>query len=138
MRLNEAIRRNPERFPDEFSFLLTREELMNLKSQIAISSSHGGRRSAPRAFAEHGALMAGTVLNSPRAVQMSLFLVKAFIRMREALAAKAKVLQRLAEIDQKLLGHDVVLRDIYQKLLPLLDPPPPPQKPKIGFNRSES
>ena len=138
MRLNEAIRRNQERFPNEFSFLLTREEVVNLKSQIAISSFHGGRRSAIRAFTEHGALMAGTVLNSPRAVQMSLYLVKAFVRMREALAANVQVLQRLSEIDRKLLEHDVVLRDVYQKLRPLLDPPPPPQKPKIGFNRSES
>ncbi len=91
----------------------------------------------PRVFTEHGALMAGTVLNSPRAVQMSLYLVKAFIRMREALTANAVVLQRLSEIDRKLLEHDVVLRDVYEKLRPLLDPPPPPPKPKIGFNRSE-
>ncbi|MEN9661308.1 MAG: hypothetical protein RL324_257 [Verrucomicrobiota bacterium] len=82
--------------------------------------------------------MAGTVLNSPRAVQMSLYLVKAFVRMREAFAANVQVLQRLSEIDRKLLEHDVVLRDVYQKLLPLLDPPPPPPKSKIGFSRSES
>jgi hypothetical protein len=134
MRLNEAIRRSHERFPEDFSFRLTRDEVKNLKSQTAISSSHGGRRSAPRAFTEHGALMAGTVLNSPRAVQMSLFLVKAFIRMREALAANAVVLQRLSEIDRTLLEHDVVLRDVYEKLLPLLEPPPEPERPKIGFN----
>lgn len=82
--------------------------------------------------------MAGTVLNSPRAVQMSLYLVKAFVRMREAFAANVQVLQRLSEIDRTLLEHDVVLRDVYQKLLPLLDPPPKPQKPRIGFSRSES
>lgn len=82
--------------------------------------------------------MAGTVLNSPRAVQMSLYLVKAFVRMREAFAANVQVLQRLSEIDRKLLEHDVVLRDVYRKFLPLLDPPPKPQKPKIGFSRSES
>jgi hypothetical protein len=136
--LNQAVQRNADRFPQEFTFPLTREDLMNLRSQFVISSSHGGRRSAVRAFTEHGALMAGTVLNSPRAVQMSLYLVKAFVRMREALAQNAQVLQHLSEIDHKLLQHDVVLRDVYEKLLPLLDPPKPPQKPKIGFNRSES
>ncbi len=82
--------------------------------------------------------MAGTVLNSPRAVQMSLYLVKAFVRMREAFAANVQVLQRLSEIDRELLEHDVVLRDVYRKFLPLLYPPPKPQKPKIGFSRSES
>ena len=79
--------------------------------------------------------MAGTVLNSPRAVQMSLYLVKAFVRMREELAQNIQVLQRLAEIDRRLLEHDVVLRDVYEKLLPLLNPPPVPERPRIGFNR---
>jgi hypothetical protein len=137
-RLNEAVRRNAEKFPPEFVFSVTRDEVANLKSQIATSSLHGGRRKPVSAFNEHGALMAGTVLNSPRAVQMSLYLVKAFVRMREAFAANVQVLQRLSEIDRKLLEHDVVLRDVYQKLLPLLDPPPPPPKSKIGFSRSES
>ncbi len=79
--------------------------------------------------------MAGTVLNSPRAVQMSLFLVKAFIRMREQLAQNSRMLHRLACIDHRLLEHDVILRDVYEKLLPLLNPPPEPEKPKTGFNR---
>jgi hypothetical protein len=136
-RLNEAVRRNPDKFPDEFSFPPREQEVANLKSQIATSSLHGGRRKPARAFTEHGALMAGTVLNSPRAVQMSLFLVKAFVRMREALAQNAQVLQRLAEIDRRLLEHDVVLRDVYQKLLPLLDPPREPERRKIGFSRGE-
>lgn len=137
-RLNEAVRRNAEKFPPEFLFHITREEVANLKSQFATSSLHGGRRKPVGVFTEHGALMAGTVLNSPRAVQMSLYLVKAFVRMREALAANVQILQRLSEIDRKLLEHDVVLRDVCRKLLPLLDPAPPPEKPKIGFNRSES
>jgi hypothetical protein len=104
-----------------------------LKSQIAASSgAHGGRRKLPWAFTEHGALMAATVLNSPRAVQMSIFIVRAFLRMREELASGATILKRLAAIDRKLLVHDVVLRDIYRKLQPLLSPPLTPPKREIG------
>jgi hypothetical protein len=131
------VRRNAERFPPDFTFLLTRQELANLISQSAISSSHGGRRKPVSVFTEHGALMAGNVLNSAEAVQMSLFLVRAFVRMRETLAPNAQVLQRLAEIDRQLLEHDVVLREVIGKLGPLLDPPPAPERPQIGFNRGQ-
>ena len=114
MRLNEAVRRNAERFPPDFTFLLTRQELANLISQSAISSSHGGRRKPVRVFTEHGALMAGNVLNSAEAVQMSLFLVRAFVRMRETLAPNAQVLQRLAEIDRVYQGR-LAEREIFLK-----------------------
>jgi hypothetical protein len=90
-----------------------------------------------RAFTEHGALMAATVLNSPRAVAMSVYIVRAFVKMREDLAANAAILKRLAEIDKTLLLHNTALRDIYQKLLPLLAPPPIPPKPEIGFHVKE-
>ena len=135
-RFNEAVKRNEDRFPIDFRFLLTREEVTNLKSQFAISSledsdrqavssaKHGGRRKLPWAFTEHGCLMAATVLNSPRAVQMSLFIVRAFVQMREALAANATILKRLAEIDRTLLEHDDALRAIWHELQPLLLPPP--------------
>jgi hypothetical protein len=143
-RLNEAIRRNSDRFPPEFAFQLTREEVANLKSQIATSSSdseasaysgYGGVRKLPTVFTEHGALMAATVLNSPQAVQMSVYLVRAFVQMRDALLTNATILKRLAQIDKKLLEHDVVLQDVVEKLLPLLNPPPEPAKPKrrMGF-----
>jgi len=134
-RLNEATRRNADRFPAEFCFRLTPAETENLKSQIATSSgTHGGRRKLPWAFTEHGALMAATVLNSPRAVQMSIFIVRAFLRMRAELASGADILKRLAAIDHKLLVHDVVLRDIYRKLQPLLGPPSARPKREIGFH----
>jgi hypothetical protein len=144
-RFNESVKRNEDRFPTDFRFLLTREEVTNLKSQFAISSSedsdrqsvsfarHGGRRKLPWAFTEHGCLMAATVLNSPRAVQMSLFIVRAFVQMREALAANATILKRLAEIDRTLLEHDGALRAIWHQLQPLLQPPPEPPKRRIGF-----
>ena len=77
--------------------------------------------------------MAATVLNSPRAVQMSLFVVRAFVQMREELQAHATVFKRLAEIDKRLVTHDVILRDVYEKLRPLLNPPPVPRK-EMGFH----
>lgn len=133
--LNQAVLRNPEKFPSACTFLVTWEELDLLKSQSVTSSLHGGRRKPVRAFTEHGALMAGTVLQSPRAVQMSHFLVQAFVRMREVIAGNAHVLQHLAEIDRTLLEHDAVLREVYEKLVPLFNPPPEPRRPRIGFNR---
>jgi phage regulator Rha-like protein len=118
-RLLEQVRRNRIRFPPDFCFLLERREVTNLRSQIATSSSgHGG----PRAFTEHGALMAANVLNSRRAVQMSIYIVRAFLRMREELATNATILRRLAEIDRTLVIHDAALRDLYAKLRPLLLP----------------
>jgi hypothetical protein len=155
-RLNEAVKRNADRFPDDFRFQLTREEFARLRSQIVMlkaqpvetdlippnrsqiatgSERHRDPRFLPFAFTEHGALMAATVLNSARAVQMSLFIVRAFVRMREELATSAIIFRRLAEIDKQLLTHDVVLRDIYEKLAPLLAPPGEPPKRRIGFHQ---
>ena len=150
-RLNEQFRRNSSRFPQDFAFQLTRDEwallksqvpsrekLASLGSQIAISSSsHGGRRTPPIAFTEHGALMAANILNSPRAVAMSVYVIRAFVKMRADLVANAAILKRLAEIDKTLLIHDVALREIWEKLRPLLTPPPPPPKPEIGFHVKE-
>ena len=133
-RLNEAVKRNRKRFPDDFAFQLTRQELTVLKSRNAISSSgHGGVRKLPWVFTEHGAMMAANVLRSERAVQMSLFVVRAFIKMREQLLNRAELEKRLAEIEKVLLSHDAALRDLYQKIRPLLLPPPEPRRRKIGF-----
>jgi hypothetical protein len=155
-RLNEQVKRNADRFPEDFMFQLTAPEFENLKSQFATSSlpatkdqgvapnwsqfataSHGGRRKLPFAFTEHGAIMAATILNSPEAVAMSVFVVRAFMQMREQLAANAAILKRLAEIDRTLLEHDSALRSIWSKLQPLLAPPPDPPKRRIGFNRDK-
>jgi hypothetical protein len=91
-------------------------------------------RYLPYAFTEHGAIMAANVLNSPQAVAMSVYVVRAFIQQREVLAANASLLKRLAEIDKTLLLHDSALRDIYQRLQPLLQPAPEPPRKKIGFH----
>lgn len=153
---NQAVKRNADRFPKDFMFQLTALEWNNLKSQIVTSSSevlqnesgapnwsqivtasHGGRRKLPYAFTEHGAIMAATILNSSEAVAMSVFVVRAFMQMREQLAANAAILKRLAEIDRTLLEHDSALRSIWSKLQPLLAPPPNPPKRRIGFNRDQ-
>jgi hypothetical protein len=136
--LVQAIRRNAGRFPEDFMFQLTAAVFVALRSQIVISKpGRGGRRYVPYAFTEHGALMAATVLNSPRAVAMSIYLIRAFVQMREDLVANAAILKRLAEIDRTLLVHDAALREILQKLRPLLEPPPAPPKPEIGFHVKE-
>ena len=138
MVLNQAVKRNRERFPEAFLFQLTRSEwLNNLKSQIVISSIHGGRRSPPFAFTEHGALMAANVLNSPKAIQMSVALIAAFIRLREALSVNHVMAKRLAEIENTVLTHDAALRDLYQKIRPLLLPPPDLPRRKIGFKTED-
>ena len=148
-RLNEQVRRNKARFPSDFSFQLTRKEVMNLKSQFATSSGenisqfidsslHGGRRKLPTAFTEHGAIMAASVLNSPKAVEMSVFIVRAFVKMREQLLTTATLAKRLAEVEKLLLVHDSALRDLYQEIQPLLMPPEEPEKKRIGFDVRES
>jgi hypothetical protein len=115
-----------------------------LKSQFVTSSlapsetafgGHGGVRKLPWVFTEHGAIMAATILRSPRAVSMSVYVVRAFVQMRDALLTNATILKRLAQIDKKLLEHDVVLQDVVEKLLPLLNSPPESDRPKrrIGF-----
>jgi hypothetical protein len=105
-----------------------------MRSQI-VTASKRNIRHRPHAFTEHGAIMAATVLNSPEAVAMSVFVVRAFLQMREQLAANAAILKRLAEIDQTLLAQDSALRAIWTKLQPLLAPPPEPPKRRVGFLR---
>jgi hypothetical protein len=156
--LNQALRRNIDRFPADFAFHLSVEEFNNLRSQFATSSSQPAdaeqqnpmwsqivttsqkyrrARLRPWAFTEHGALMAANILRSARAVQMSVFVVRAFVRQREQVAANTAILKRLAEIDKTLLQHDAALRDVYKKLLPLLQPPPDLPKQRIGFHGGE-
>ncbi len=136
--LNKAIQRNRTRFPADFMFQLAREEVGNLKFQIGTSSGGwGGRRKLPYAFTEHGAIMAATVLNSPRAVEMSVFVVRAFVKMREQLLATATLAQRLAEVEKELLLHDAALRELFEQIRPLLLPPPDPPRKPIGFSVSE-
>ena len=133
-RFNEAVKRNRQRFPEDFLFQLTTQEQETLISQIAMSKpGRGGRRTRPFAFTEHGALQAANILNSAKAQAMSVYVIRAFVRMREELSANQSVAKRLAEIDNTLMTHDAALRDLYLKIRPLLLPPPEPQRRKIGF-----
>jgi len=139
-RFNEAVKRNRGRFPDDFLFQLTREEQSNLISQIAISSSHGGRRKFPYAFTENGAIMAANVLNSPEAVRMSVFVVRAFVQMRDLLGGTKELARQLADLEKKLTArlnvHESVIVDVLRRVMEILDPPPLPPAPprrRIGF-----
>ena len=146
-RFNEAVKRNAEKFPPDLMFELTAEEFANLRSQFATSSliakKHGGRRYAPRVFTEHGALMAAMVLNSPRAVQVSLYVVRAFIRLRNAAVQHQDLAKQLVELQDKTeslaMSYDtfsrntkVQLRQVFDTLRELMTPPEPSRRP-IGF-----
>src|SRR5579864_9782507 len=132
-RLNEQLKRNPQRFPRDFLFTLTREEYKHLRSQNATSTSaHGGRRYLPHAFTEHGAIMAATVLNSRRAIEMSIFVVRAFVQMRQALVFNQHVVSKLSELEERLDSHDGEIQDLVEALRELIAPLPANNR-RIGF-----
>ena len=132
-RLNEQVKRNQERFPSDFMFQLTDGENGALRSQFATSKkTRGGRRYTPHAFTEHGAIMAATVLNSKRAVQMSVFVVRAFVRLREMLATNRRLAGKIAELESRLDTHDSVIHDLIEALKELMTPKVRPRR-RIGF-----
>src|SRR5215471_3223508 len=132
-RLNEQVKRNPKRFPPDFSFTITRSEYDNLRSQNATSNSaHGGRRYLPHAFTEHGAIMAASVLNSKRAIEMSILVVRAFVQMREVLRANQRVETKLAELEGRLDIHDAEIQELLEAIRELLTPLPANDR-RIGF-----
>ena len=133
-RLNEQVRRNRERFPADFAFLLTRQEVAGLRSQFATLNQGQNIKYPPFAFTEHGALMAANVLRSRRAVEMSVFVVRAFVRMRQAMLSRYEMEKRLDQIEKVLLVHDDSLKELYERIRPLLLPPADPPKPRIGFH----
>jgi hypothetical protein len=137
-RLNEQVKRNRARFPADFAFELTPDEFADLRSQIATSSSDwGGRRYRPLAFTEHGAIMAASVLNSERAVQVSLLVVRAFVRLRQILTDHRELARRIENLERefahKTEEHEEHIRRIYAILDDLMNPPAPPRKGQIGF-----
>lgn len=138
MRLNEQFRRNRKRFADDFAFVLTREEFVRLISQIAISKKgRGGRRKLPIAFTEHGTIMLASVLNSDVAVQASVRVVRAFVRLREMVSANAQLATKLAELERRLDSHDEAIVDLFATLRRLLEPAQPTTKREIGFHVRE-
>ena len=127
-RLNEAVRRNLSRFPDDFMFQLNLQEVANLKSQIA-TSSWGGRRTTPRAFTEQGVAMLSTVLNSERAIQVNIAIMRAFVALRGVAASHASLSRRLDELGQK---YDTQFKIVFDAIRELMEPPKKPRR-KIGF-----
>jgi len=151
-RLNEQVKRNRNRFPEDFMFQLTTKEWTDLTSQIAMSKAQSNRsqfatgsqrhrdpRFSPYAFTEHGALMAANILRSERAIQMSVFVVRAFIRMRQVLIEQRGLARELAELEDELTArldvHETAINEILRQIKRLLSPPPEPETPKkrIGF-----
>lgn len=131
--LNQQVKRNKHRFPADFVFTVSVAEYRNLRSQNVISSSaHGGRRYLPHAFTEHGAIMAATVLNSRRAIEMSVFVVRAFVQMRQTLAVNRRVVAKLSELEARLDSHDSEIQDLVEAIRELLAPMPA-SKRRIGF-----
>ncbi len=135
-RLNEQVRRNQERFPSDFMFQLTTKEQKLLRSQIATSKKgSGGRRYLPYAFTEHGAIMAATVLSSERAIQMSVSVVRAFVRLRELLSTNRRLAAKVHELENHLDTHDSVILDLI-KAIRELTTPKAPRRRQIGFELS--
>lgn len=144
-RLNEQVRRNADRFPPDFMFQVTAAEYADLMSQIATSNvGRGGRRKLPLAFTEHGALMAATVLNTSRAVEVSLYVVRAFVQLREVLATHRELAAKLTDLERKTellaLKHDSLaqntraqLQQVFDAIRSLMTPVEPPKKHPIGF-----
>src|SRR5215469_1959186 len=131
--LNQQIKRNADRFPQDFLFTLTKAEHESLRSQIVTSKiGHGGRRYLPHAFTEHGAIMAASVLNSKRAIEMSIFVVRAFVQMRDALRANQRLEAKLAELESRLDTHDTEIQELVEAIRELLTPLPASNR-RIGF-----
>lgn len=140
--LNKAMKRNRRRFPSDFLFQLTKAEVDNLRFQIGTSKpgGHGGRRYLPYAFTENGAVMAANVLNSPQAVRMSVFVVRAFVQMRDLLSGSRELAAELRQLETKLTSrlddHETMIIDVLRRIMDLIDPPPlsPAPAKSMGFH----
>ena len=141
---NQAVKRNLERFPADFRFQLTVEEAEavrlrivteNLRSQIVTSNSaaRGGRRYLPYAFTEHGAIMAASVLNTSRAIEASVYVVRAFVKLRELLSTHKELAGKVAELERKVGSHDAAIQSLVVAIRRLMEPPPAPARRRIGF-----
>jgi len=136
-RLNEQVRRNISRFPDDFMFQLTEDEYELLRSQNATSKSgSGGRRYLPLAFTEQGVAMLSTVLNSERAIQVNIVIMRAFVKLREILSTHRDLAQKLEELERKYETHDRQIKSIFEAIRQLMLPPEKPKR-QIGFKIEE-
>jgi len=129
---NQAVRRNLKRFPKDFMFRLTAKEMKILRSQI-VTSSWGGRRTLPYAFTEQGVAMLSSVLNSERAVQVNIAIMRAFVKLREILATHRELAEKIAELENKYRQHDDKIQAVFDAIRELLEPPQVSPKRRIGF-----
>ena len=132
-RLNEQVRRNGDRFPSDFMFQLTPEE----KAEVIAHFDHLDRlkysKAMPLVFTEHGAIMAASVLNSPKAIEVSVFVVRAFVQLREVIAGHKELARKIAQLEKKLGDHDEQIVLLIEAIKHLMDPKPPPKTRRIGF-----
>jgi hypothetical protein len=132
--LNQAMRRNADRFPSDFMFRLNEEELENLRSQTVTSNvGRGGRRYTPYAFTEHGVAMLSSVLSSKRAVALNILIIRAFVRLREYLATHKDLARQLENVERTQQEHGAHIEQIYGYIQQLLEPAPESSKRRIGF-----
>ena len=137
-RLNEQVKRNIERFPADFAFRLSRQEFDDLMSHFATSNvGRGGRRKLPYAFTEHGAIMAASVLNSKPAVQISVFVVRAFVHLRQMLVPYKELMARLERLEKAVGTHDGQITAIVDAIRRLMPPPEEPPREPFGFRRAK-
>jgi len=136
-RLNEQVKRNRERLPADFMFQLTQEE----KAEVVANCDHLSRlkfsRTLPHAFTEHGAIMVASVLNSPRAVEVSVYVVRAFVRLRRVLATNEALARKLTELEGKLAKHDKEILALFEAVRQLMAPSAPPKRRRIGFRKDK-
>jgi len=136
--LNRAVQRNLDRFPEDFMFQLQAAETASLATTHERLKNLKFARRPPYAFTEHGAIMAASVLNSPRAVEASIFVVRAFVKLRQLLATHKELASKVAELERKLGDHDEAIHAIVAAIKELMEPPPTPPRRKIGFHASTS
>jgi uncharacterized membrane-anchored protein YjiN (DUF445 family) len=129
---NQAVKRNLKRFPSDFMFRLSRKEMEILRSQI-VTSSWGGRRNLPYAFTEQGVAMLSSVLNSDRAVQVNIAIMRAFVKLREILATHRELADKIEELEKKYRQHDTKIQAVFDAIRELLQPPPVSPRRRIGF-----
>ncbi len=132
-RLNEQVKRNKRRFPKDFAFLLTQQETAILRSQFA-TSRWGGQRYLPYAFTEQGVAMLSSVINSERAIQVNIAIMRAFVKLRQILSANKELAAKLKELEQRIENHDTEIHAIFEAIRQLMTPPPNMPKRRIGFH----
>jgi phage regulator Rha-like protein len=143
--INRAVKRNADRFPSDFVFQLSRGEAGSLRFQFGTLKTGRGRhrKYLPYAFTEHGAIMAANVLNSPQAVQMSVYVVRAFLKMRSVLSDNRQLARKLAQLEKELKSrldlHETAIVEVLQRVMDILDPPPKPEpkRRQIGFHAAD-